>query len=123
MNHWVSADGPSDVCMACGESVPNVGQAEPPVIITGQCKGAAPIRVKGDLVLVVCTKCAHGPPYFDAAYLDVTFGDAGIRAGRPGWCQKCRKFIGDVYSVVPARPPAADLVQAFVDAAGALVER
>ena len=112
-NHWVSAKGPIDVCMACGETVPNIGVVEPPILITGACKGAAPIWFEGELVLVVCTKCAHGAPYFDASYLPIR-----ISAGRPGWCQRCKKFIGDVYSVVPARPPVQTLVQAFVDAIG-----
>jgi hypothetical protein len=119
VNHWVSAEGPRDVCTACGEKVPNAAELEAPVIITGQCKGAPPVRIAPDrpeLALVVCTRCAHGAPYFDAAYLAIE-----IPCGRSGWCMRCRKFIGDVYSVVPARPPAQDLVQALVDAAGALV--
>jgi hypothetical protein len=120
MNHWVSAKGPKDVCMACGEPVHNIHE-QAPVLITGDCKGAAPISSTSDgseLALAVCRRCADKPPYLGHSDLAIE-----IPLGRPGWCALCHRFMGESYVVVPARPPAQDLVQAFVDAAAAMVTR
>jgi hypothetical protein len=120
MNHWISTKGSHDVCMACGETVPNVGQAEPPVIITGTCKGARPIRMapdSRDVAIVVCRRCGDNAPYLGHSDLEIE-----VIVGRPGWCTQCHRFMGDKYVVVPARPPVQDLVQAYVDAAGAIMD-
>jgi hypothetical protein len=114
MNHWISAKGPPDVCMACGEKVPNAGGTTPPLAITGECPGVP--RTRADrLVLVVCRRCADRPPYFGKADLDIV-----LDMGRGGWCVLCRRWMGDDYVTLPKRAPATELVQAFVDAVAAI---
>lgn len=117
MNHWVSAKGPRDACMACVEPVHNLSE-HAPTLITGNCKGAPPVLIapgRPDVAIVVCRRCADKAPYLGHSDLAIE-----IALGRPGWCSLCFRFIGDKYVVVPARPPAEDVVQAFVDAVAAI---
>ena len=116
-NHWVSALGRPDHCAACGLDVPNAsGQ---PCIVTGDCKGP-PVETIRHL-LFLCPKCCARPPFYGQAHGTALslLGHPMLRLVvpklRPGWCQVCRRWVGDAALLVPSRPPVVDLVEALVE--------
>lgn len=115
-NHWVSGHGPFDRCAACGEEVPNASETGP-CIVTGHCKGAT----TSPLWLRVCDPCYARAPFFGVGERPFECLESGslrltFLYWRPGWCEVCRRWMGDAQHAVHRVPVVADLVSAFVEA-------
>jgi len=91
-NHWVSAYGPHDRCAACGIEVYNPTKRTG-IQITGRCDGVPGVIVRQHWV---CASCV--PEAIRAAVKPVQ------AAGHVGFCDQCRRFMGDACWVVKPEP-------------------